>query len=108
MSDITKQPANNISSDDKKEATKTNAKPSVDGAKRKTFYKSRSRKLCHFCAKGILKVDYKDVNTLRKNLNSYAKIVSRRQSGNCNLHQRHVSNAIKKARIMALLPFVKD
>ncbi|WP_027121781.1 30S ribosomal protein S18 [[Mycoplasma] imitans] len=108
MSDITKQPANNISSDEKKEVSKANQKAPADGNKRKNFFKNRSRKLCHFCAKGILKVDYKDVNTLRKNLNSYAKIVSRRQSGNCNLHQRHVSNAIKKARIMALLPFVKD
>ncbi|QZX49044.1 30S ribosomal protein S18 [Mycoplasma sp. E35C] len=106
MSDITKLPANNIS-EDKKPAT---AKPATTkpGFDKKKFFKNKTRKLCHFCAKGILKVDYKDVNTLRKNINSYAKIVSRRQTGNCSLHQRHVSNAIKRARIVALLPFVKD
>ncbi|MDC4162982.1 30S ribosomal protein S18 [Mycoplasma bradburyae] len=108
MSDITKQPANNISEDKKTPTQKSNQKSNFENNKKKFFYKNKSRKLCHFCAKGILKVDYKDVATLRKNINSYAKIVSRRQSGNCNLHQRHVSNAIKRARIVALLPFVKE
>lgn len=65
------------------------------------------RKVCQFCARGIEQVDYKDVETLEKYINPVAKILPRRVSGTCAKHQRRVANAIKRARIVALLPFVK-
>ncbi len=64
------------------------------------------KKYCHFCVNNISEIDYKDINLLRKFISSYSKIVSRKRSGVCSFHQRKLSNAIKRARIMALLPFV--
>ncbi|WP_245595158.1 30S ribosomal protein S18 [[Mycoplasma] testudinis] len=64
--------------------------------------------MCNFCAKGVLKIDYKDAETLKRFINLYGKILSRRQTGNCSLHQRHLANAIKRARVVALLPFVRE
>lgn len=61
---------------------------------------------CHFCVNAIQDLDYKDVNTLRRYTSSYAKIVPRRRSGVCSKHQRKLAQAIKRARTMALLPFV--
>ncbi|WP_408633470.1 30S ribosomal protein S18 [Mycoplasmoides pirum] len=80
---------------------------SISTNRKKTF-KPRGRKICHFCASGVLKIDYKDKALLEKYINLYAKILSRRQTGNCAMHQRHLSNAIKRARVIALLPFVRD
>ena len=50
-------------------------------------------------------VDYKDIQTLRRYISSYGKIVPRRKSGVCTKHQRKLATAIKRARIVALLPF---
>jgi len=61
---------------------------------------------CHFCVTAIQEIDYKDINTLRRFTSSYAKIVPRRRSGVCAKHQRKLAQAIKRARYMALLPFV--
>lgn len=73
------------------------------------FNKRKPRKkVCQFCIRGIEQVDYKDIDTLTKYVNSNWKIVPRRISGCCTRHQRRVSNAIKRARIVALLPFVKE
>lgn len=72
----------------------------------KSFGAKRKRKFCKFCAKGIEHVDYKDVDTLKKYLNHHLKIVSGRITGTCPRHQRRVSNAIKRARVVALIPFV--
>lgn len=63
---------------------------------------------CHFCVHGYTDVDYKDAVTLRKFTSSYAKILPTRKSGICSKHQRKLSQAIKRARIMALLPFVNQ
>lgn len=68
----------------------------------------RRKKFCNFCARGIEHVDYKDVKTLEKYLNQSLKIASRKITGACSTHQRRVSNAIKRARIVALIPFIKD
>jgi len=62
-------------------------------------------KNCHFCANNIQDLDYKDIQTLRRFISSYAKIVPRKRSGVCAKHQRKLANAIKRARTMALLPF---
>ena len=51
-------------------------------------------------------IDYKDTETLRRYLSSFGKIVSRKRSGVCQWHQRKLSNAIKRARFMALLPYL--
>lgn len=61
---------------------------------------------CGFCIRSVKEVDYKDSNALRRYTSSYGKIVPRRKSGVCSKHQRMVSEAIKRARIMALLPYV--
>ena len=64
------------------------------------------KKYCHFCVNNIDDIDYKNVNLLRRFTSSYSKIVSRKRSGVCAFHQRKLATAIKRARIMALLPFV--
>lgn len=64
------------------------------------------KKSCRFCADNMAEIDYKDVKVLQKFLNSYGKIDTRKRSGLCARHQRKLATAIKRARIMALLPFV--
>ena len=64
-------------------------------------------KACFFCLGHYQEIDYKEAQTLRRFTSSYAKIMPTRKSGLCSKHQRKLANAIKKARIMALLPFVK-
>ena len=61
---------------------------------------------CHFCVNQIDVIDYKDTQTLRRYTSSFAKIVPRRRSGVCAWHQRKLANAIKRARLLSLLPFV--
>jgi small subunit ribosomal protein S18 len=63
------------------------------------------RKVCRFCAEKSLKVDYKDVRTLGSFITEGGKIVPSRTSGNCAKHQRQLAIAIKRARVIALLPF---
>jgi small subunit ribosomal protein S18 len=63
------------------------------------------RKVCRFCADKSLKVDYKDVRTLQTFITEGGKIVPSRTSGNCARHQRQLAVAIKRARVLALLPF---
>lgn len=62
-------------------------------------------KTCYFCANNVKQVDYKDVILLRKHINAAGKILPVRRTGNCAKHQRLVANAIKRARIIGLLPF---
>ncbi len=73
--------------------------------KKKTL--GKKDRYCFFCVNNIDDVDYKDVALLRRFISSYAKIVSRKRSGVCSWHQRRLSRAIKRARIMALIPFVQ-
>jgi len=63
---------------------------------------------CHFCANNIGAVDYKDVETLKHFLGVQAKIGSQKQTGTCAKHQRSLSQAVKRARFLALLPFVGE
>ena len=63
------------------------------------------RKVCHFCANKIEDIDYKDVPTLRKYTSERGKILPRRLSGTCARHQRMVTSSVKRALIIALLPF---
>jgi small subunit ribosomal protein S18 len=63
------------------------------------------KKVCRFCADFNLKVDYKEASALKAFVTERSKIIPRRISGNCSKHQRQISQAIKRARILALLPF---
>ena len=63
-------------------------------------------KICHFCANKMDKIDYKDAYLLRRFMNSQGKIYPPKRHGTCTKHQRTLSNAIKRARVMALVPFV--
>ena len=69
------------------------------------FYRKK-KKVCYLCTGKD--VDYKDVEALKKYVNERGKILPRRATGACAKHQRMIAIAIKRARHMALLPFVKD
>ena len=68
----------------------------------------RRKKVCAFCAEKIEYIDYKDSARLRKFISERGKILPRRISGTCAVHQRELNTAIKRARNVALLPFVTD
>jgi len=64
------------------------------------------RKVCRFCADSSLKIEYKDPKNLKYFITERGKIIPRRISGTCAKHQRALTRAIKRARGIALLPFV--
>ena len=66
------------------------------------------RKVCSFCVDKIDTIDYKDVARLRRFMSERAKILPRRVTGTCAHHQRELTVAIKRARQIALLPFVSE
>ena len=68
----------------------------------------RRKKVCLFCADKVDFIDYKDSNKLRKFISERGKILPRRMTGTCAQHQRAVNTAIKRARQVALLPFICD
>ena len=68
----------------------------------------RRRKVCQFCADKDKKIDYKDAETLKKYITERGKILPRRVTGTCAMHQRAVTTAVKRARTVALLPYVAD
>ena len=74
------------------------------GGKGKVFFK---KKVCKFCIQK-LKIDYKDADTLRRFITERGKIHPRRITGTCARHQRALALSIKRARIIALLPYVAD
>ena len=68
----------------------------------------RRKKVCQFCAEKVDFVDYKDTETLKKYITERGKILPKRITGTCAIHQRAVTRAIKRARIVALMPYVQD
>ena len=66
------------------------------------------RKVCQFCVEKVQYIDYKDVNRLRRFTSERGKILPRRMTGTCAKHQRQLSTAIKRARIIALMPYVNE
>ncbi len=66
------------------------------------------KKVCMFCVDKVDTMDYKDTAKLRRYISEKGKIVPRRISGNCAKHQRQLTVAIKRARTIALLPFVAE
>lgn len=80
-------------------------KPARTG-KKKSFYFRARKKFCPFCADKTDIIDYKDAARLRRFVSDKGKILPRRATGVCAKHQRALASAVKKARTMALLPFV--
>ncbi|HVT05000.1 MAG TPA: 30S ribosomal protein S18 [Thermoanaerobaculia bacterium] len=76
------------------------------GGKKKFFY--RRKRVCKFCVEKLEYIDYKDMKMLQQFIPERGKILPRRISGTCALHQRKLQNAIKRARTMALIPFATD
>ena len=68
-------------------------------------FRKKRKKICHMCAGKT--VDYKDVNIISKYVNDNGKILPRRVTGACSKHQRHIAQQVKRARMIALLPFTK-
>ncbi|MHB1131195.1 MAG: 30S ribosomal protein S18 [Chloroflexota bacterium] len=66
------------------------------------------RKVCGFCVDKVESIDYKDVGRLRRFLSDRGKIEPRRKTGTCARHQRKLSEALKRARFLALLPYTAD
>lgn len=86
-----------------------NAKKAVSSYDDKAPKKRRvSRKVCAFCTDKVETIDYKDVAKLKRYMTEKGKIVPRRASGVCAKHQRELATAIKRARVMALLPYKND
>ncbi|MEE8242125.1 MAG: 30S ribosomal protein S18 [candidate division NC10 bacterium] len=77
----------------------------ADFKRRKSYSR---KKVCKFCVDKLEQVDYKDVRRLRSFVTDRGKIIPRRISGTCAPHQRQLAVAIKRARNIALLPFVAD
>jgi small subunit ribosomal protein S18 len=78
-------------------------KPRPRRKKRRIFHR---RKVCRFCADQSLVIDYKDPKLLKYFITERGKIIPRRISGACAKHQRALTHAIKRARTIALLPYV--
>lgn len=68
----------------------------------------RKKKVCQFCADKTATIDYKDVDTLRKYVTDRGKILPKRITGTCAVHQREITRAVKRARTVALLPYSAD
>ncbi|MCM1194926.1 MAG: 30S ribosomal protein S18 [Firmicutes bacterium] len=75
---------------------------------KKPMRKPARRKVCNFCVEKSEYIDYKDITKLRKYLTESGKILPRRMTGVCARHQRELAVAIKRARQMALIPYVAD
>lgn len=74
----------------------------------KRFKKPSRKKVCSFCIDKASHIDYKDVNKLKKYITEKGKILPRRQTGTCAAHQRELTVALKRARFMALIPYVGE
>ena len=66
------------------------------------------KKVCSFCVDKVESIDYKEISKIRRYISERAKILPRRISGNCAKHQRQLTEAIKRARHIALLPFTSE
>jgi small subunit ribosomal protein S18 len=77
--------------------------PPLGGGRRRGGF--GRKKVCRFCADHNLRIDYKEPSQLKLFVTERSKIIPRRISGNCAKHQRDVAQAIKRARMLALLPF---
>ena len=94
------------------ENTEAPAAPAEEGVRKP--YRSgnmnnrRKKKVCLFCTDKTATIDYKEAGKLRKFTSESGKILPRRVTGTCAMHQREVTRAIKLARVVALLPYTND
>jgi small subunit ribosomal protein S18 len=65
------------------------------------------QKQCFFCSQNLMEIDYKDADLLRRFVSGQGKIIDPKHTGTCSKHQRRLAEAVKRARFLALLPFVK-
>lgn len=79
-------------------------RPPMRGGGRKSYFR---RKVCRFCTQKVV-ANYKDADTLRRFITERGKILPRRITGTCAKHQRSLSREIKRARVLAYLPYVKQ
>lgn len=85
---------------------KRSSNPSARGGYKRTTRKVYHRKkVCRFCSKKDIKINYKDAGALKQYITEKGKIIPRRITGTCAKHQRELCTAIKRARSIALLPF---
>ena len=80
----------------------------AERAPQQRHFNRRRKKVCAFCADKIDYIDYKDTARLRQFVSERAKILPRRISGTCAMHQRQLTTAIKRARKVALMPYVGE
>ena len=76
-------------------------------AKRKDSGLLTRKRFCRFCVDKVKEIDYKDLKRLENFITERGKIVSTRYSGNCAKHQRRITEAIKKARFLSLIPYIR-
>lgn len=81
------------------------AAPTAAAPAKKPMRKAPRRKVCAYCMDKATEIDYKDTAKLKKYVTEKGKILPRRMTGVCSKHQRLLATAIKRARLVALLPF---
>ena len=89
-----------------RKSSKDKGKGKFKGKKRPSKFGPFKKKSCEFCRRGTPPIDYKNIQKLQKLTSERGKILPNRISGNCPKHQREVAEAIKRARFIALIPFV--
>jgi small subunit ribosomal protein S18 len=82
-------------------------RPTRNTRQRRPRFGQNRRKVCRFCADKVRAIDYKDMRTMESFVKERGKIVSARSSGNCAKHQRQLNGALKRARFIALIPYVR-
>ena len=92
-----------MSKEKEKEGPKDDKDLEGDGGKRKSSM--GRRRSCKFCSDAAIKIDYKDASLLKYFITDRGKLVPRRISGNCAKHQREISVAVRRGRMIALMPF---
>jgi len=75
---------------------------------RRDYRSQYRRKVCSFCVDRVAEIDYKDLGRLRRYVSERGKIEPRRKTGTCARHQRRLTQALKRARMLALLPYTAD
>ena len=90
------------------EIMETAAAPVEEKVAPKKYKKVSRKKVCQFCVDHVSEIDYKEVARLKRYITEKGKILPRRQTGTCAAHQRELTVAIKRAREMALLPYVGE
>ena len=79
--------------------------PATAAPAKKSFKRVSKKKVCQFCIEKATAIDYKEVGKLKKYVTEKGKMLPRRMTGVCAKHQRMLAEAVKRARIVALLPF---